>query len=199
MKCGALCIGMKLFRNVLFRMFGRPSGLLGRVGARLMSRINADVAAAVVDELDVAPTDAVLEVGFGPGVGIERAAAAATDGFVAGVDYSETMVERAVRRNETAIEEGRVDLRYGSATDLPFEDASFDEAFSINSIHVWPNPRAGLTEIYRVLKPGGTVAITLTDHAGQTDEPVGRLLRESGFETVRRTGPTETLLATRPD
>lgn len=180
-------------------MFGRPSGVLGRVGARLMSRMNADAAAAVVDELDVAPTDAVLEVGFGPGIGVERAAQAAADGFVAGVDYSEMMVERATRRNEAAIEEGRVDLRYGSATDLPFEDASFDAAFSVNSLHVWPDQRAGLAELFRVLKPGGTVAITLTAYAGEPDEPVEALLRERGFEDVRRTEPTETVLGTKPD
>lgn len=190
---------MGLLGRIADRMFGRPSGYLGRIGGRIMERTNADVAAAVVDELDLAPTDSVLEVGFGPGVGIELAAETAVDGFVAGVDPSATMVERTTRRNRAAIEAGTVDLRYGTATDLPFADATFDAAFSINSLHLWGDPRAGLAEIARVLKPGGTVAVTLTSRADRPEEPLESLLRAAGFEDVRRTDPAETVLGTTPD
>lgn len=177
---------MAVLSGVLDRMFSRPSGLLGRIGGTLMAWTNDDVAAQIVDVLDPDPTDSVLEVGFGPGVGIERAASVVTDGRVAGVDYSDTMVDRARRRNAGAIDAGRVDLRYGSADALPFEDDAFDKAFSINSLHVWPDQRAGLREIRRVLRPGGTVIIALTSHAGRPDADLDRLFRDAGFENVRR-------------
>lgn len=190
---------MGLLGSIAERILGRPSEDLGRIGSRVVSATNADAAAAVVDELDLEPTDRVLEVGFGPGAGIERAAEAAADGYVAGVDHSQTMVERATRRNRAEIEAGHVDLRYGSASDLPFADATFDAAFSIDSVHVWSDPRAGVAELARVLKPGGTVAVALTARAGRLDEPLERLLRETGFEDVRRTEPAETVIGTTAD
>lgn len=173
--------------SVLDRMFNHPSGLPGRIGAILMTRMNGSVSVDVVDHFDLEPTDSVLEIGFGPGLGIERAVEAAPNGYVAGVDVSAMMVERATRRNERVVDAGRVDLRRGSVEDLPFPDKTFDAAFSINSLHAWPDQRAGLDEIRRVLRPGGTVAIVLTKHAGRPDEPLEELLRAAGFERVRST------------
>ncbi len=170
---------------LLRRAFAEPRGVLGRIGGRVMARTNDDAVRRTLSLLDVRPTDRVLEVGFGPGVGIERASAAASEGFVAGVDASEAMVDQARRRNAAAIASGRVDLRLGSALDLPFDDESFDAAFSVNSMQVWPDAAAGLREIRRVLKPGGRVAVAFTPRAGQpTDELVG-LLSRAGFESVQ--------------
>ena len=167
------------------RMFSYPSGLQGRIGAALMVRMNASVAADVVELLEIEPTDSILEIGFGPGVGIEYAAELASEGYVAGIDISELMVERARRRSKTAVDAGRVDLRRGSVDDLPFAERTFDAAFSINSLHAWPAQRAGLREIRRVLRPGGTIAIVLTKHAGSPDAPLEELLETTGFERVQ--------------
>jgi SAM-dependent methyltransferase len=72
--------------------------------------------------LDIKPNDKVLEVGFGPGLGIELAAGLTSTGYVAGVDPSNEMIAQATARNEDAIKARRVDLRLGSAGSLPFED-----------------------------------------------------------------------------
>lgn len=175
----------------LDRMFTQPSGLSGRIGAMLMAHMNTTVAANVVDYLEIGSTDAVLEIGFGPGAGIEYAAETAEEGYVAGVDVSELMVERATRRNEAAIDAGLVDLRQGSVDDLPFEDETFDAAFSINSLYAWPDQHAGLAEIHRVLHPEGIVAIVLTKHAGRPDEPLEDLLRAAGFDRIREIAGVE--------
>ncbi len=93
----------------------------------------------------------MVEVGFGPGDGVRLAAETASDGFVAGVDYSELMVRKARERNAAAIEAGTVDLRYGRASELPFEADSFDKAFSINSMQL--ARRAGRTRGYNAFSP----------------------------------------------
>jgi len=49
-------------------MFGRPRGIIGRLGGVIMARMNADCGVWVAGLLEVTPDDAVLEIGFGPGV-----------------------------------------------------------------------------------------------------------------------------------
>jgi ubiquinone/menaquinone biosynthesis C-methylase UbiE len=150
---------MSVAHSILMRMFGRPKGILGRLGGIIMARTNQKCAAWVIDLLGIQPNDRVLEVGFGPGVGIELLARSASGGYVAGVDPSEEMVQQAKARNVKAMESGQVDLRYGSAESLPFEDNTFTKALAINSMQVWPDAVAGLREMRRIMKPGGRIAL----------------------------------------
>jgi len=135
-------------------------------------------------------SDQVLEIGFGPGVDVARAAA--RSGFVAGADMSEVMLRQAVRRNAAAIREGRVDLRRAAMPSLPFDDASFDKVFSINSFQFWPEKIAALVDIQRVARPGGLVAIAVqprnkdaTDATSkETGEEIVRAMRSVGLRDV---------------
>ena len=150
-----------LMRSILMRAFGRPQGVLGRLGGVIMARTNDDCGAWVIDLLMVTPNDRVLEVGFGPGVVIQRLAKLGVAGHVAGIDLSREMVEQARSRNAAAIQHGRVELRRGSVESLPFDDDSFDKALAINSMQVWPNAATGLREVRRVMKAGGGIALGL--------------------------------------
>ncbi|WP_227375327.1 class I SAM-dependent methyltransferase [Haladaptatus halobius] len=173
------------FDTFLDRAFGHPSGALGRLGGKLMARSKGEFTGWVVSELELDPDDRVLEVGFGPGLGIERFAEAVPDGFVAGVDASPVMVEQARKRNAAAIRSGLVELRRGLADDLLSDDDIFDAAMTMNSVQAWADPVAGLREIRRVVKSGGTVAVAFTPHSGQSREELPALLAEAGFKDVR--------------
>jgi protein-L-isoaspartate O-methyltransferase len=94
---------MGVIRHVLRRMFGRPQGALGRLGGLIMARTNADCAAWVAELLEIEPGDSVLEVGFGPGIAIQRVSELAPAGNVAGIDQSREMVEQAYRSKTTAL------------------------------------------------------------------------------------------------
>jgi ubiquinone/menaquinone biosynthesis C-methylase UbiE len=98
-------------------------------------------------------------VGFGPGIAIAETARRAC--HVAGIDFSRAMLTAASKRNAAAVREGKVDLRLGDATRLPFADAMFDKVFSIHSIYFWRLPLLVLGEIRRVLKPGGCLVLTV--------------------------------------
>jgi ubiquinone/menaquinone biosynthesis C-methylase UbiE len=158
------------------RMFGRPKGILGRLGGMIMARVNRDAAAQVIELLNVRPNDKILEVGFGPGVAIQLLLQRLPTGAVAGVDQSQEMVRQAA-----ALRNRRADLRYGSAELLPFADQSFDKALAINSMQAWPDARAGLREIWRVLKNGGIVALGFTVNSGQPKVGVVESLAAAGF------------------
>jgi ubiquinone/menaquinone biosynthesis C-methylase UbiE len=172
-------------RAVLMRAFGRPQGMLGRLGGLIMARTNAEAGIWVSDLLEVGPTESVLEIGFGPGVIIQHLSKLATAGNVAGVDPSREMVEQARARNRSAIEGGRVELRQGSVENLPFDDGRFHKALAINSMQVWPDAAAGLREIRRVLKPGGRIAVGFTPYSGQPKTGVTETLGAAGFADAR--------------
>ena len=172
---------MSVAHSILMRMFGRPKGILGRLGGIIMARTNQKCAAWVIDLLGIQPNDRVLEAGFGPGVGIELLARSASGGYVAGVDPSEEMVQQAKARNVKAMESGQVDLRYGSAESLPFEDNTFTKALAINSMQVWPDAVAGLREMRRVMKPEGRIALGFTPYSGQSKSGLPEMLTAAGF------------------
>jgi ubiquinone/menaquinone biosynthesis C-methylase UbiE len=157
-------------------MFGRPKGVMGRLGGVIMARVNRDAAAQVIDLLDVQPDDRILEVGFGPGVAVQLLLHRIPTVWVAGVDQS-----REMARNADALRIRRADLRYGSVDRLPFADETFDKVLAVNSMQVWPDARGGLLEIWRVLKKGGTVALGFTVNSGQPQQGVAELLTAIGF------------------
>jgi len=178
--------------NVLDATFGHPRGPLGRLGGVIMARRSGQRNAWTLSLLDIGQDDRILEVGCGPGALIQVLAASATKGVVAGVDLSPVMLQQASRRNAEAIRAGRVRLQRGSATALPFEEASFDTALSANSLPFWPDQEAGVKEMWRVLKPGGVVAIILQPHWARTESEVKQigaellaLLSTVGFQQAR--------------
>jgi ubiquinone/menaquinone biosynthesis C-methylase UbiE len=174
---------MSFMRNLLLNAFGRPRGMLGRLGGVIMARANADFGIRVAGLLEIGPEDCVLEVGFGPGVVIEHLSKRA--GRIAGVDLSWEMLAQARRRNTAAIDSGKVELHQGSAENLPFGNGSFDKALSINSMQVWSDAAAGLREIRRVLKPGGRIALGFTPRSGQSREEPAEALGATGFTDTR--------------
>ena len=107
---------MNSLRSALVEQFGKPSGLLGRVAGFIM-RVrpsNRERNLRTLALLDIQPADQVLEVGFGPGLAIERAAELASRGKVVGIDHSALMLREARLRNAKAIADGRVELLLGS-------------------------------------------------------------------------------------
>jgi ubiquinone/menaquinone biosynthesis C-methylase UbiE len=142
--------------------------------------------------LDIQPSDQVLEIGFGPGQAIQEVAKLAPNGFVAGIDLSDTMVTQASKRNAAAIRSGHVLLQQGGESPLPFENNKFNKVFAVNSMQFWSNPIAGLQEVRRVLKPGGRVVITIQPMWAKTEAEVQVVgekliaqLRQAGYEQVR--------------
>ena len=139
-----------------------------------MARLNRDMERAAVDELDPGPGDAVLAVGFGPGVGIEELVVRLPQGQIAGLDPSATMVALARRRNRAAIDAGRVSLVRGDASSIPWPDDAFAGVVAVNSLQLWDPLPASVHEVARVLAPGGAlVTVTHTwavEKLGSLDE-----------------------------
>jgi ubiquinone/menaquinone biosynthesis C-methylase UbiE len=173
---------MAIGERILMRMFGRPEGVLGRLGGIILARTHRGFAQEVVAFLEIGASEKVLEVGFGPGIGIELLAKATHTGRVAGVDPSAEMVKQATARNAAAIRTGMVDLHRGTVASIPFQDNTFDTVIAINSMQVWPDATAGLREIRRVSAVGGRVALGFTPNSGQPRAGVTEMLSAAGFD-----------------
>jgi SAM-dependent methyltransferase len=152
---------MTMIGRLIAKKFRSPTGFLGRLVGNAMARNNEPAVNWTVSLLDIQPEDRVLEIGFGPGVGIEYAARKAAHGFVSGVDASETMVKVARKRNAAAIANGTVNLQQGEVSSLPYEDESFNKVMTIHCIYFWTDLITCLKEIRRVMKPDGILAITI--------------------------------------
>ena len=172
-------------KRYLIRQFGRPRGLAGRLAGTVMSLKNRERIEWAIDRLDIAYNSRVLEVGFGPGVAVAGLAARTPEGFIAGVDPSAVMLRQAARRNRVPISEGRVELRRGSVGSLAYPDGWFDLAVAINSHMFWPDLRAGLIEVRRVLRPGGVFALVFQPPFGLRDGDIETRARSLADEICR--------------
>ena len=176
--------------------FAHPKGWLGRLVGMILAIKNRERNAWTISLLDIQPGDQVLEIGFGPGQAIQEVAKLTPNGFVAGIDISETMVSQASKRNTAAIRSGRVILQQGSESLLPFENNKFNKVFAVNSMQFWSNPVAGLQEVMRVLKPGGRIVITIQPMWAKTEKEV-QVVAEQLVSQLKRVGFRQVRLETK--
>ncbi|MCQ6563813.1 class I SAM-dependent methyltransferase [Paenibacillus mendelii] len=142
--------------------YGNPKGIFGLWIGEKMVKQHQPETFWTIDLIKLQPNDKVLELGCGAGFAIQLLQNQLTDGHVIGIDLSKTMVRSATIRNKKAIKSGRAEIRYGSAEEIPYPNSSFDKVFSIHSIYFWDDLPRSINEIFRVLKPGGSVIITLS-------------------------------------
>ena len=174
--------------------FGKPTGFIGVVAGTIMAnrRSNLERNVWAISMLKLRPTDRVLEIGFGPGVAIQKMSEVVTKGVVWGIDHSEVMLKQASMRNNKAISKGRVKLLLGSVSSLSFTDVQVDMILDINSFQFWESPVDGLKKLRTCLAPSGIVALVHQPRQpGSTDEETDRAgrkladyLEEAGFRDI---------------
>ena len=161
-----------------------------------MARETAAANEAALELLELHPADHVLEVGFGHGATIAKAAAAVPRGFVAGVDPSGEMCQMAARHNKAALATGRVELRHASVQSLPYPDGAFDKVLSVHTLYFWRGLSGPFSEMRRVLKSRGRLVLGWRDdpravasfpdsvYRFHDAEHVLHVLRDVGFRSV---------------
>lgn len=163
-----------------------------------MEKDHLPITLPVLERMRPAATDNVLDVGCGAGWLSRRMSRLVPEGRVVGMDISDEMI-RVARRN--SLDHDNVLYVTGEAGEIPWEPGFFHHAVSVESSYYWPNPAAGMKEIYRVLRDGGSAWILInyyrdnahchqwgpllavTTHLLSAGEWAG-LFREAGFGEV---------------
>jgi len=142
----------------------KPTGPLGRLAVMGMNRSHAAMTDWGLRHVPIRVGDTILDIGCGGGRTVQRLAASAPEGRVHGIDFSPASVATASRTNAREIAAGRVQIQLGTVSALPFPERHFDVVTAVETHYYWPDLPADLSEVLRVVKPGGTFALIAETH-----------------------------------
>ena len=160
----------------LLNQCSKPTGWLGRFSLWTMNIRHAKLTDWGLEHVSIKRGDVILDVGCGGGRTVRKLAAVAAEGKVYGIDHSEESVAAARRTNKQEIERGRVEIRQGSVSALPFTGDLFDLVTAVETHYFWPDLPADMREVLRVLKPGGRLVIIAEAYkGGKHDKPLQKV------------------------
>jgi len=163
-----------------------------------MEQDHLPITLPVLEKMRLAPTDNVLDVGCGAGWLSRRLAKLVPEGRVVGMDISDEMIRQARR---ASVDFGNLMFVTGEVAQIPWQPHFFSRAISVESSYYWPDPAAGIKDIFRVLREGGSAWILINYyrdnlHCHQwgsllavpthllSAEEWGGLFRDAGFTNV---------------
>jgi len=169
--------------QAMFKQFRKPTGWMAKFAGLGMNREHEKVWRWGLEHVTIAPDAIILDVGCGGGGAVKILAQAAFHGKVCGVDYSEDVLLIARQVNRALVKQGRVEIKHGSVSDLPFPDDTFDLATAFETTMFWPSLVDDLRKVRRVLKPGGILLIANEAYAdARFEERNARWSRLANFQ-----------------
>lgn len=128
---------------------------------RFVGLFSAKLPARLIELANIKQADKVLDVGTGSGiVALEVSRQLGKEGNVVGIDLSEGMLTTA-RTQAKQLGLNNIEFKSMDAERLDYEDNSFDSLVSLYALRHFPHPDLALKEMYRVLRPGGKMAIAV--------------------------------------
>lgn len=137
----------------------KPTGVAGREVAKALNDSNLKLYDLSFEMVNLEAKERIMEIGFGNGIHFPQYFEFDSKVSVTGIDFSEDMCDEARILNTDLIDSGKLSIHCADTSSLPFPDASFDLVMAINVIYFFEPPEVHLKEIYRILKPEGSLLI----------------------------------------
>lgn len=140
-----------------------PSGEKGIEMANMMNETNINMTRHSIQNLNISTANKILELGHGNAGHVEFLFEQGRELKYYGLEMSELMFQQARQINRNFVSQKQAFFSLYDGNKIPFEDASFDKIFTVNTIYFWQKPEELLSEIYRVLKPNGNFCLTFAE------------------------------------
>lgn len=136
-----------------------PSGLYGKYLLHKMNKGHESFFDYGLSFINIKPYHHILDIGCGNGYVTSKLLDMVPEGIVYAIDISKTCIKDATKLNKRAIESNKCDIRLENVLDLTLSDGSIDLALALCTIRFWSDYPIAFTNIYKVLKKGGTFLI----------------------------------------
>lgn len=136
-----------------------PKGERGIEVAHIMNESNKGMTLASLNRLHIQRQNSILELGHGNGGHLSQLLQMAEDIEYLGLEISLEMKEEAERINRDQSKEHKLEFKLYNGESIPEPDNKFDRIVTVNTVYFWKDPQKLMSEIFRVLKVGGWLAI----------------------------------------
>ena len=109
--------------------------------------------------MDIHTEDKLLEIGYGPGLGIHMITQICESCTIHGVDFSKLMYKKASDYNKTNIDKGKVHLQYGDYLNITIDQTQYDKIFCLNVIYFWDELHKPFEKTRSLLRKNGVFYI----------------------------------------
>ena len=183
--------------KIIAKQFRKPSGLLGRIISKIMEEHNIYLYDFILEEINkINNFEKILEIGYGPGLGINKLLSQNNKVTFNGIDFSKLMYKRATRLNKYYISKNKLNLIYGDLKEYDFDEQKYKVIFGINIVYFWNSLNEYFKKIYKLLKKNGLlilffmkpedlikIKLTQTDVFYKYDkDEIINILKKNGFK-----------------
>ncbi len=137
-----------------------PEGCKGLEMARLMNDTNTNMTLATIEALAITDHHTVVELGHGNCAHLPHIIQRGADIHYCGLEISPTMQQEASRLHGELATPANARFLLYDGIHIPLPNLSADRVMTVNTVYFWNDPQGLLSEIHRILKPGGKLAIT---------------------------------------
>lgn len=144
-----------MIKKLIASQFKKPGGLFGNFYSNLMAKGNRRNYDELMNELNIQPNDKILEIGYGPGIGIRLIIEKCNSCLIHGIDFSELMFRKASELNRQSILDKKVKLFLGDFLSFSIESNYYDKVFCLNVIYFWDKLHTPFQKIKSALNNNG--------------------------------------------
>lgn len=177
--------------NKLIEQAKNPKGFVGSSMLCIMNVAHTSMTKWALSKIKMKERVTILDIGCGGGKTVHTLSKMNPYGKVYGIDYSEKAVENSIKMNKENVNSGKVLIKKASVSSMPFSNHFFDIITAFQTHYFWPNLESDVKEIFRVLKPNGSVVIVaelykINYHMikFKTKEDIEKLLKKTGYNNV---------------